>query len=64
VWYSRIWVWLGRYSAGPAGMYMPLNPSDRTFLKQTYQDLADKPLLPGSPFYEPVYRALELDDPV
>jgi hypothetical protein len=43
---------------------MALNPADRAFLKQTYQDLADKPLPPDSPFYEPVYQELGLDDPV
>jgi hypothetical protein len=43
---------------------MPLGPTDRSFLKQVYKDLADEPLQPDSPFYEPVYEVLGLDDPV
>ena len=43
---------------------MPLSQSDRSFLKQVYQDLADEPLPPDSKFYEPVYETLGLDDPV
>jgi len=43
---------------------MPLSQSDRSFLKQVYKDLADEPLPPDSPFYEPVYEVLGLDDPV
>lgn len=43
---------------------MPLSQSDRSFLKQVYQDLGDEPLPPDSKFYEPVYEALGLDDPV
>ena len=43
---------------------MPLIPPDRAFLKQVYKDLADEPLPPDSPFYEPVYQTLGLDGPV
>jgi hypothetical protein len=43
---------------------MPLGQSDRSFLKQVYKDLGDEPLQPDSPFYEPVYETLGLDDPV
>jgi len=43
---------------------MPLGSSDRSFLKQLYGNLADAPLPPDSPFYEPVYERLGLDDPV
>jgi len=43
---------------------MPLSQTDRAFLKQVYGNLADKPLPPGSRFYEPVYKKLGLDDPV
>lgn len=43
---------------------MPLNQSDRVFLKQIYGNLADEALQPDSPFYEPVYKKLLLDDPV
>jgi hypothetical protein len=43
---------------------MPLSQTDRAFLRQIYQNLADKPLEPGSRFYEPVYQELGLDDPV
>lgn len=43
---------------------MPLAQADREFLKDVYSRLADKPLPPDSPFYEPVYEDLELDDPV
>jgi hypothetical protein len=43
---------------------MPLSQADRGFLKQVYKDLGDEPLQPDSPFYEPVYEALGLDDPV
>jgi hypothetical protein len=43
---------------------MPLNPSDRNFLKQLYTNLGDAALQPDSPFYEPVYQTLGLDDPV
>lgn len=32
-------------------------------LKQIYRNLSDEPLEPGSPFYEPVYQELGLDDP-
>jgi hypothetical protein len=43
---------------------MPLSQSDRGFLKKVYKDLGDEPLQPDSPFYEPIYEALGLDDPV
>jgi hypothetical protein len=43
---------------------MPISPSDRAFLKQLYANLADEALKPESPFYEPVYQKLGLDDPV
>jgi hypothetical protein len=43
---------------------MPLSQTDRAFLRQIYRNLADKPLPPGSEFYEPVYQELGLDDPV
>jgi hypothetical protein len=43
---------------------MPISPSDRAFLKQLYANLADEALKPDSPFYEPVYQELGLDDPV
>lgn len=43
---------------------MPLSETDRAFLKQLYAKLSDKPLKPGSEFYEPVYEELALDDPV
>jgi hypothetical protein len=43
---------------------MPLSQSDRAYLKQLYGNLADEALQPDSPFYEPVYQELGLDDPV
>ncbi|PPQ32655.1 hypothetical protein CCS01_15575 [Rhodopila globiformis] len=43
---------------------MALDSSDRRFLRQIYGNLTDKPLQPGSAFYEPVYKILGLDDPV
>ena len=43
---------------------MPISPADRAFLKQLYANLADEALKPESPFYEPVYQKLGLDDPV
>ena len=43
---------------------MPLNPSHSASLKQLYANLADEALRPGSPFYEPVYQRLGLEDPV
>lgn len=43
---------------------MPLSQSERSFLKQIHQNLADKALPPDSPFYEPVYPELGLEDPV
>ena len=43
---------------------MPISPSDRVFLRKLYANLADEALKPDSPFYEPVYQELGLDDPV
>ena len=43
---------------------MTLSQTDRAFLRQIYRNFADKPLPPGSEFYEPVYQELGLDDPV
>ena len=43
---------------------MPLSPSDRAILRRLYANLADAALQPESPFYEPVYQNLGLDDPV
>ncbi len=43
---------------------MPLDPSDRASLRQLYANLGDAALPPDSPFYEPVYQRLGLDDPV
>jgi hypothetical protein len=43
---------------------MPPGQTDRDFLKQVYKKLADEPLPPGSPFYEPIYTDLHMDDPV
>jgi hypothetical protein len=43
---------------------MPISPSDHAFLKQLYANLSDEALEPESPFYEPVYQRLGLDDPV
>jgi hypothetical protein len=43
---------------------MPISPSDRAFLRRLYANLADEALKPESPFYEPVYQKLGLDDPV
>ncbi|MCW5977622.1 MAG: hypothetical protein KIT09_06075 [Bryobacteraceae bacterium] len=42
----------------------PLTASDRDFLKSTYQNLADRPLNPSDPFYEPPYAYEGADDPV
>jgi hypothetical protein len=43
---------------------MPPSPPDRTFLRQLYANLADNALQPDSPFYEPVYERLGLEDPL
>jgi len=43
---------------------MPISPSDRASLRQLYANLADSALEPDSPFYEPVYERLGLEDPV
>jgi len=43
---------------------MVLNTNDESLLKGVYQRLADKPLQPGDPFYEPIYKRLEGEDPV
>src|SRR5665213_1476128 len=44
--------------------FMPLSETDRAFLKHVYPKLTDEPLPPESPFYEPVYQTLGMDDPV
>ncbi|MEI7731977.1 MAG: hypothetical protein WCO56_20555 [Verrucomicrobiota bacterium] len=44
---------------------MELTPEQRQkFLKGIYQRLADKPLKPGNPFYEPIYEKAGVEDPV
>jgi hypothetical protein len=43
---------------------MPLTPSDNEFLRRVSRDLRDRPLEPGSPFYEPIHQELDEDDPV
>src|SRR5215469_18133357 len=43
---------------------MPPSPSDRASLRRLYANLADSALEPDSPFYEPVYERLGLEDPV
>jgi hypothetical protein len=43
---------------------MALKASDESLLKDVYQRLADKPLEPDNPFYEPIYARLEGEDPV
>jgi hypothetical protein len=43
---------------------MPLGPEDHGFLKRLHKALVDQALQPESPFYEPVYQMLNLDDPV
>jgi hypothetical protein len=43
---------------------MPPSQADRSFLTQVYKDLADEPLQPDNPFFEPVYELLGRDDPV
>jgi len=43
---------------------MPLGPDIRASLRQLYANLSDEALQPESPFYEPVYQNLGLDDPV
>ncbi|MGE0420387.1 MAG: hypothetical protein AB7O80_26575, partial [Acetobacteraceae bacterium] len=43
---------------------MPVGPEDFAFLKELHGYLADKPLEPGSPFYEPLHEGDMQDDPV
>ena len=43
---------------------MALTENDKSLLKDVYRRLADDPLLPDNPFYEPVYARLEGEDPV
>lgn len=43
---------------------MPASPEQRKQLKNLYQRIADKPLEPGSPYYEPIYGHAGCDDPV
>jgi hypothetical protein len=43
---------------------MALNAYDESLLMGVYQRLADKPLEPDNPFYEPIYTRLEGEDPV
>jgi hypothetical protein len=46
---------------------MPLDRADRDFLRKLYDNLRpERPLEPGSPFYEPIYQEpkLGLEDPV
>ncbi len=45
-------------------MRMALNPEQERLLKRVYQSLADRPLEPGDPFYEPIYQRPEAEDPV
>jgi hypothetical protein len=45
-------------------MVMPSSSSDRDLLRRIYRDLADEALSPESPFYEPVFDVLGLEDPV
>jgi hypothetical protein len=43
---------------------MALTSDDRLFLKRIYQNIQDRPLDPGSPFYQPIYENPRTDDPV
>lgn len=43
---------------------MALTSDDRLFLKRIYQNIQDRPLDPGSPFYQPIYEKPQTDDPV
>lgn len=43
---------------------MALNEKDESLLKEVYRRLADQPLEPDSPYYEPVYNRPESEDPV
>jgi hypothetical protein len=43
---------------------MPVGPNDFRFLKELHARLADEPLQPGSPFYEPLHEGNIQDDPV
>lgn len=43
---------------------MKLTENDETLLKDVYRRLADDPLQPDNPFYEPIYARSEGEDPV
>ena len=43
---------------------MPLTAENLTFLRDVHGKLADRPLQPDCPFYEPIYPVLGDDDPV
>ena len=43
---------------------MALTPDDQSFLKAVHQRLADEPLQPGDPPYEPLFEVLGDTDPV
>jgi hypothetical protein len=43
---------------------MPLSQDDERFLLEVHKKLADQPLEPGSPFYEPIHKTLDDVDPV
>jgi hypothetical protein len=43
---------------------MPLNPADRSFLKDLYPKLDVWPLEPGDPLYQPVYGHAGGEDPI
>ncbi len=44
---------------------MPLSPADTDFLKELYANTdPNKPLEPGSPFYQPIYEGPGIEDPI
>ena len=43
---------------------MALNENEELLLKAVYRRLADQPLEPDSPYYEPIYNRPEAEDPV
>ena len=43
---------------------MAPDSDDRQFLKQIYQNIQDRPLDPGSRFYQPIYETARTEDPV
>jgi len=43
---------------------MPLTNEQRELLKRVYQKLADRPLRPNDPLYQPVYQSPGSEDPV